>query len=70
VASLKRKLEVAGQKSKDDVDDLQAVVEGKFAWSLNIESMHVLGLFLILSTLGAFRRQGDRGQPQEGACGD
>jgi hypothetical protein len=47
MASLKRKLEVVEKKAKDATDDLQAVVEGKFAWSLNVEFMHLLGLSLI-----------------------
>jgi hypothetical protein len=47
VASLKKKLEVAEQKAKDAAVDLQTVVEGKFAWSLSVEPMHLLSLSLI-----------------------
>jgi hypothetical protein len=47
VASLKKNLEVAERKVKDAPDDLHAVVEGKFAMSLSVDSKHILGLFLI-----------------------
>jgi hypothetical protein len=47
LASLKKKLEVAEQKAKDAADDFLAVVEGKFAKSLSVDSMCLLGLFLI-----------------------
>jgi hypothetical protein len=40
-------LEVAEKMAKDAADDLQAVVECKFAWSLNVEFLHLLGLSLI-----------------------
>jgi hypothetical protein len=66
VAASLKKLEAAEQKAKDAADDLQAVVEGKFAWLLGIVSVPLLGLCLI-STFNAFRRQGDEGCPQEGA---
>jgi hypothetical protein len=46
VASLKKKLEAAEQKGNDVADDLQAVVEGKFSWSLGVVSMPLPGLLL------------------------
>jgi hypothetical protein len=40
MTALKRKLEVAEQKAKDAVADLQAVVEGKLLRSPRVDSAH------------------------------
>jgi hypothetical protein len=69
LASLK-KLEVTARKAKDAADDLQAVVEGKFARSPKIDSMCPLGLFPDISTFNGFRCQGDGGHREERAGGD
>jgi hypothetical protein len=47
VASFKKNLAVAKRKVKDATDDLQAMVESKFARFLAVDSMHLLGPFLI-----------------------
>jgi uncharacterized membrane protein len=54
VASLKKNLEVAERKVKDAPDDLHAVVEGKFARSLSVDSKAYPGSFPDFSPLDEF----------------
>jgi hypothetical protein len=44
-AALKKKLEVTERKAKDAANDLQAMVEAKFARLPKVDPMHPLGLF-------------------------